>query len=140
MTGKESFSYTWVNPYQLSCPGSSVGRALAYMGGHFRQNSRNRLDPEIFIMVPRIFGVESFILRLGLLAVWSYWNQDWIYSRFGLWIGLGPSVLHNSIGTEFRSKNHTFLIMGGLDCRVSWVRIPPRANILFFEKEELSWV
>ena len=27
-----------------------------------------------------------------------------------------------------------------LDCRVSWVRIPPRATLLlFFEKKELSW-
>ena len=26
-------------------------------------------------------------------------------------------------------------------CRVSWVRIPPRATLLlFFEKKELSWV
>jgi hypothetical protein len=27
-----------------------------------------------------------------------------------------------------------------LDCRVSWVRIPPTATLLlFFEKKELSW-
>ena len=37
---------------------------------------------------------------------------------------------------------HTCIVhaVGSLDCRVSWVRIPPRAALLFFEKKELSWV
>ena len=113
MTGKESFSYTWVNPYQLSCPGSSVGRALAYMGGHFRQNSSNRLDPEIFIMGPRIFGVESFILRLGLRGlVIVVWIRIRIGSIPGLDSGLdwGPQFFTIRLERSFARRTTPSLL------------------------------
>ena len=63
---------------------------LSSMGGYFHQNSSNRLDPEIFIMGPRIFWSGEFHFEIGiLLAVWI----GSIVVGIGIRIGLDSKTL-----------------------------------------------
>ena len=101
----------------------------------------------LYMCTRRYFLLLAFVVKsedlkpLGLLLQQQFPRSSGdLYSVDSVHKDIAAQSLACGWGNN-RTTDASYMQSARLDCRVSWVRIPPRAPLLLvFEKKELSWV